>query len=130
MRKQELKQEINEYLEIINNSIYPNDKDMQDYIKKQCSDVFKSKNGNYIEFEKQSIEKDFCFGYGQYGISSPEEEERAEKMADYAKNDFQYFIDRNLKPINEKIKSYKNARNLFVLPRYDGKEKKSRLCSR
>ena len=57
----------------------------------------------YIHFENPRIQTRFCFGHGYCGVSTQEEENDAANMAHYAATNEQYFIDENLRGINEKI---------------------------
>lgn len=92
---------------------YPNDKRMNDYILKSTSDVIKTSQGFLIRFEKPIIETRFCFGYGQNGISTEDDRERANEMRDYASESEKYFIEENLKGINEQIKDIEEADKVY-----------------
>lgn len=64
-------------------------------------------NGALYGIKKPRIETQFCFGFGQNGISNDEEENSADKMAAYAQKSKEYFIDENLKALNRRIKTFK-----------------------
>ena len=112
------KENINAYINIVNSTLWKDSKRMQEYIIKKCSDVFKSSNNNFVEFEKPTIETRFCFGHGQNGITTQEETNMACKQAEHARTSEQYFIDENLEEINRKIKTFSEAQKLFLLPQY------------
>ncbi len=57
----------------------------------------------YIHFENPTIKTRFCFGHGQNGVSTQDDEKRASNMSNYARTNEQYFIDENLRGLNEKI---------------------------
>lgn len=82
------------------------DEKMVNYCMKETAFIIEH-NGKIYDIEKPSIETNFCFGYGFYGNSSDEEQEEASKMVAKAENDKQYFLDRNLKSINQKIELLK-----------------------
>lgn len=60
-------------------------------------------NGALFGIEKPKIKTSFCFGYGDYGSSSVDEETEAENLAEVARKSNEYFISRNLKSINQRI---------------------------
>ena len=95
---------------------YPNDKRMNDYILKSTSEVVKTSLGYLIAFDKPDIKTSFCFGHGQNGITTSEETNIACDMADYARTNEQYFIEENLKGINEQIKELKEASKVYIIP--------------
>lgn len=61
--------------------------------------------GKVFTIDKPSIETRFCFGHGQNGITSQEEEDRANEMAKHAEESVKYFMAENLKGLNEHIKA-------------------------
>lgn len=65
-------------------------------------------DGYYYGIEKPKIKKDFCFGYGMYGVTNDEEEEYAENMRETAKTSEKYFKAKNLKEINREIQQLEN----------------------
>lgn len=112
------KEAIQEYLDEVNEKIWKNDLKMQDYIKKECSDVYKTSGGYYIVFEKPRIKKDFCFGHGQNGISTQEEVEIACDNAQYARTNDSYFMEENLKQFNEWVEMLEGQEKLYLMPQY------------
>lgn len=62
-------------------------------------------NGELYGIEKPRIETHFCFSYGYCGMTTPEDEDRADRMADHARNSEEYFIKKNLKDIDRWIKN-------------------------
>ena len=97
------------YVNIINDEVWQNDEHMQEYARKECEYVVELSNGNIIDIEKPRIEKNFCFGMGMYATYTDEEFERAEEMAEKARNDVNYFINENMKQITEKVDALKEA---------------------
>lgn len=67
-------------------------------------------NGRLYGIDKPRIETSFCFGYGYCGITDPDEERNAEKLAHKAQTSKDYFIDENLRDINNRIKILKSIR--------------------
>lgn len=90
------KETVQKFLDEINTKVWTNDCSMQEYCRKKCSDVFESKLGYLVEFEKPSIKKDFCFGHGYCGITTEEETQKAFDNALNAKTNENYFIRENL----------------------------------
>ena len=72
------------------------------YLNSTYSDCLKI-DGYYLPIEKERIQKDFCFGAGQNGITTTEEWNNANDMASYARNSEKYFIQENLGKINKTI---------------------------
>lgn len=112
------KEAINEYLTEVNEKIWANDQKMQDYIKKECSDVYKTSGGYLILFEKPRIKKDFCFGHGQNGISTQEEVEIACDNAEYARTNDNYFLKRNLEQFDEWMEMLNGNEKLYLMPQH------------
>lgn len=112
------KETIQEYLEEVNTKVWADSKDMQEYCKKKCSDVFKSTGGYFVEFEKPTIKKDFCFGHGQNGISTQEEVEIACDNAQYARTNEGYFLKENLEQFDEWMEMLNGRDKLYLMQNY------------
>ena len=78
-------------------------KAMIDYYNKECSYILTLSDGSHVIFKKPRIETSFCFGYGQYGISTDEEQKSANEMADYARENQNYLFLDFLRGFNHKI---------------------------
>lgn len=100
MTQKELKEK---YMEIIKTEVWINNPKMQEFARKNIGYIVELSNGKIICLEKPQIEKDFCFGYGLYGLSDDEGMERASKLVDKAETDMKYFKDANLCEINRRI---------------------------
>lgn len=103
--------------------IYPTDKRMNEYICKSTSEVIKTSQGFYLDFDKPSIEKSFCFSEGYNGMATVEGTKEALEMAEKAKKDVKYFIDENLKGINQAIEEVKTAEKLYIYANRAGFDK-------
>ena len=101
----------NEYKE----NIWKGSKSMIAYACHKISDCYETEKGYLIEFEKPSIKKDFCFGYDDFYSN----QDNADKMADHARTNEKYFIDRNLDEINKLIKSLEEAEKVYARKGYD-----------
>lgn len=112
------KETIQEFLNEVNEKIWADSKRMQDYEKSQCSDVYKSAGGHFVEFEKPYIKKDFCFGHGQNGISTEEDSDRASGMAEHARTSESYFIEENLSQYDEMLKELNGDEKLYLMQNY------------
>ena len=73
----------------------------------------------YFFIDKPYIKKSFCFGYGMYLQSTPEEEDIARDNAHRASTDVTYFINENLSEINSKIATVK----YFLIDNYEEQKK-------
>jgi len=88
-----------------------NDSKMIDYSVNKTAKILKFDN-RIITFEKESLKKHFCYGYGYNGIYDQESENRANKNAVETETDGgKTFINDNLSGLNEKIETIKNIQN-------------------
>lgn len=90
-------------------------KRMLDYYKKTYQEVIKLESGYFYAVEKQGIQKSFCFGHGQNGVSTEDEQAAAFAMEKIATTNFDYFINENLQNINRQIEDIKNPQNVIGL---------------
>lgn len=97
------------YMDIIRAEVWPGSESMQKYAEKETTYITELANGDIYAYKKPSIKKDFCFGYGIYGMCSKEEMNGAERMREKAENDKKYFIDKNLEDINQRISNLENV---------------------
>jgi phosphoglycolate phosphatase-like HAD superfamily hydrolase len=83
-----------------------------------------SENGFYAEIEKPSIKKNFCFGYS---LSSYDTEsfDNAGRMAEHARTSADYFREKNLAGLKEKVEYYKDEkkRALFSQPLHQSEKR-------
>lgn len=121
------------YMDIIKKEVWENDERMQEYARKQCEYVVELSNGNIIDIDKPRIETSFCFGMGMYATYTQEEFERAEKLADNARKNVDYFISENMKQITEKIdclnEALDNKREVYTFVHYSGQPEDSELVA-
>lgn len=116
------------YMEIIKTEVWENCPTMQEYARKTTQHIVELKNGDIIAIEKPRIETSFCFGYGCYGISTQEDEDRAYNMMKHAETEESYFKKENLKELESTINSLRDE-NLFcyTYTHYSGQPDKSKL---
>ena len=88
---------------------YWKDNKMIDYCMKKAAYFVDLEDGNYYVIEKPSIETSFCFGHGYCGVTTEEDDRRARDMAQHAKTNEDYFIEKNLEGINNQIESVKDT---------------------
>lgn len=96
--QKELKQR---YAEILAADVWSDPK-MVDYCVKKAGYIVELENGDIVAIEKPSIQKNFCFGYHDSRYDT-EDFDRAENMAEHARKSTEYFLEQNLKGINETI---------------------------
>lgn len=100
------------------------DKKWVEYHDKETARCVKFENGTIYAIEKPRIETRFCFGYGFCGISTDEEEERADNMANHARKNGDYFLEQNLEKFDKTIKNLEeNGDFVYVAPMRDNTEK-------
>lgn len=93
------------------------DTKMVDYCTKNAAYIVELNNGDYYVIDKPSIEKDFCYGYGYCGVSTEEDYQGAAKMAAHARTNTDYFIEKNMEPLNRWIKDLKDLGSYTVYKR-------------
>lgn len=127
INQKELKEK---YMEVIKKEVW-SDEHMQEFARKECAYVVQLANGNIISFDKPKIQKDFCFGMGMYATYTQEEFEHAEGLAEKARTDVNYFIQKNMEQVTDKIEYLKecleNKRECYTFTRYSGQPDKSIL---
>lgn len=97
--QKELKQR---YAEILSAEVWHNDQKMVDFCVKEAGYIVELENGDILAIEKPRIEKNFCFGYSDSRYDT-EDYDRANAMADHARKSTEYFIEQNMKDINDQI---------------------------
>ena len=70
--------------------------------KSYLDSLIRLSNGKIVEIEKPKMQTNFCFGYGWVDPNG-EEEDAADKMAEYAKKSQEYFIKKNLEQVDKLI---------------------------
>lgn len=75
--------------------VWGSDQKMVDYCLKQADEVIEFYDA-IVTLDKPSIQKNFCFGYGQYLRTDEEEENIANANVKTAMTDKQWFIESNL----------------------------------
>ena len=125
--QKELKQR---YAEILASEVWHNDQKMVDYCVKKTGYIVELENGDIIAIEKPSIEKNFCFGYSDSRYDT-EDFDRANAMAAHAAKSTDYFLEQNLKGINEIIAQLEGTGNYrwdyHVHVPYSGQPENSQL---
>ena len=129
MTQKELKQR---YADILAAEVWKGDKKMVDYCVKKAGCIVELVNGDIVAIEKPSIKKDFCFGYSDSRYDT-EDYDRANNMAEHARKSTEYFLEQNMKDINETIDSLEGKGSYrwewrVAIPYY-GQPKDSKLKS-
>lgn len=92
---------------------------MVDYLVRNTSEFVVLDNDTCILIEKQSIDKDFCFGYSTYGDDTYE---CAGELAEKAQSDVNYFLEHNKSKMYKKSEKYvayckySNSKIFFYVP--------------
>lgn len=88
--------------------IWGSREDMAEYCTNKTAKILKL-NNRLVTFEKERLEKHFCYGFGYCGVTSEEDQRRATNNARTTKTDGgQTFINKNLAGLNENIETIKN----------------------
>jgi len=82
--------------------VWPDDKSMLDYCRKEFSGAVRLQNGGILYFEKPSIKTEFCFGYSTCGQGA--EYDEANNAARSARTEG-YFLHANLDEMDERIRA-------------------------
>jgi hypothetical protein len=100
-RSPEVQEAIEEYKKVWQDS------DMREYSAGKISDIYKTAAGDLIEFEKLSIEKNFCFCADLNGVYCEETEKHASKMAYEVSRKEKYFRNENFRQFEDLEKALK-----------------------
>lgn len=118
------------YMEVIKKEVWQDER-MQEFARKECAYVVQLANGNIISLDKPKIQKNFCYGMGMYATYTQEEFERAEGLAEKARTDVNYFIQKNMEQVTNKIEYLKEClegeRECYTFTNYIGQPDKSIL---
>lgn len=87
-----------------------------DYWMNDISNVVRLTNGSLLYFEKPQIKTSFCFGYSDFGQGFTEDE--ADHMADIASKNANYFINSNLRDLQEDIDHLEAGDDLYIYHKY------------
>ena len=110
-----MNQQIRQEFQTELNKAYRGNKKMVDYCMSSAQVVVKTEAGYFIEIEKPSIQKHFCFGESGYDMKE------AQESAHVARTSEDYFIRENLDPIYHTIKTIADVNNsLYASRSYDG----------
>lgn len=90
-----------------------------DYTRKNTARIVELDNGELLAIDKPRIETRFCFGYGQNGIGTQEDYDKAYDAMHYADTNEGYFVRENLKQLTDEIKSIKDYLRM-IAPDYSG----------
>lgn len=85
----------------------------------KCYEYALKFDNNFLCFDKPRIKTSFCFGYGQNGISTEEDYERASEQEKNMETNQQTFINANLEDLKESIERIET----FISQWIDKKEK-------
>ena len=84
-------------------------------------------DGKIVNYGKPTIRTKFCFGYGQNGRFTDDEEDIASSNMKKADTDTSYFLNENLKELNSKIERLKKyldddykEQNFYIMKNYNG----------
>lgn len=119
------------YADILAAEVWKSSPDMVDFCVKKTAYIVELENGDIVDIEKPSIQKNFCFGYRLSRYDS-EEYDSANDMAAHAAKSVDYFLEQNLKDINQMIERLegKDSRIEFrIRTHYHGQPEDSKLKS-
>lgn len=85
---------------------------MVDYCTKQVDIAVILSNGVIVTIDKESIQKDYCFGFGYAGGYATEEE--AEEARERVTKNIGYFVNENMEDARERLKNALRSRYLFL----------------
>lgn len=109
-----------EYLAILAQDVWPGSHKMIEFERKQIARIVRLECGGLIALNKPRIETDFCFGYHD-SATDTEDYDRANAMADHAASNETYFIERNMREIDDKIEDLKES-GIYSRAAYAGTE--------
>lgn len=92
--------------EIYSRDVWSGDAHMVDFCVKKAAALAVLPSGEMIPIEKQSIKKDFCFGYSDSRYDT-EDYDRANRAAEYAAHSVDYFKEQNMQDFREVLDTLK-----------------------
>ena len=120
-----------QYMNIISTEVWPKSPDMIKYADKKAAWIVEINNGDIVEIEKPSIDKNFCFGYGYCGVSTDEDYRGAANLAAHARTSTDYFIAQNMEPLDRWLKDLEDLGtwNVYKRPNYLGQQESCKLMN-
>lgn len=109
------KELINKYADIA----YPSCSASRDHIIKSTSIVVETSAGFLIRFEKPTIQTSFCFGTEMYSNTTKEEMDITYNLKEYIHAIQNYFIQENMRSIEEELNNLKKATKVYFYTLYD-----------
>lgn len=88
---------------------YWKDQKMIDYCMKKAAYIVELDDDQYTIIDRPEIEKHFCFGYGYCGVSTEDDYKGAAAAAAHARQSTDYFMEQNLKGLDESIKDLEDS---------------------
>lgn len=85
------------YIDLLIKAVERGDEGWRKYYNQNIFDAITLSTGDIIEIENNGIETSFCYGHGFCGVSTDEDEERANRLAEAVSSNEQFFIDENMK---------------------------------
>ena len=119
-----------EYIDTLCDTIWRNDDGMKKHFNETIAEVVELTDGSLIPIEKSRMKTSFCFGYGYSGVSTQEQSDEADDMADYARKNGEYFINENLRRFAWQYEALKEEpETLYACVTYNGLPKDSKIKS-
>ena len=116
MAKKEVNAKFMEELKLV----WGKNQDMIDYCIKEAFEIVELDNGFIFDIKKPRIETSFCYGYGQFGMSTVDEEEGASEKA-RAVREFENFKNANIKDNFESLLKRIEKGNYYMVQYTGGK---------
>jgi hypothetical protein len=95
------------------------------YLLKEFSSLCEFSDGHYVVFNKPTIKTRFCFGYND---RLPNDSERASRVCDMVSKNEEYFIEENLKELENKINNIKKYPVYIMKALFDQPESIKMCC--
>ena len=96
------------------------DSRMIDHCLKRAEEVVLIKD-KVLVVEKQKMKTTFCFGYGNYGRSTDEEEREVSNLEEAYRTNQEYFIEENTKDLKRAIKEI-SEHSVYIAPYFRDSE--------
>lgn len=108
-------EERKEYVQKNNEANWAHSPNMQEYINADTSAAVKLQTGIFYVVHKPHIKKHFCFGAGQNGVSTLEEDARANAAAENARTNKDYFVKQNLSRLEAEKEFIEKSKKLYIV---------------
>lgn len=106
------------YIDLLVKAVDRGEERWKKYYNQNIFDAITLSTGEIIEIENHDIKTSFCYGHGFCGVSTDEDEDRANRLAEAVSSNEQFFIDENMEDVDCYIKRVEGWQEFRIVDRY------------